>query len=116
LEWESRELNEKFVEADNCCKADESLKSFVFILKNLHNIPMRMFALKAGKKDQAIYCYSDSGLHFGDIGIMDNWNGLSYTHSFGDRYMNNTGLDGRRFFTGSANFNMKEIEVFKITN
>jgi hypothetical protein len=35
-------------------KADHSLKSFVFTLKNPHNFPVRKFALKAEKKDRAI--------------------------------------------------------------
>jgi hypothetical protein len=32
-------------------KADPSLKSFLFTLKNPHNFPARRFALKAEKKD-----------------------------------------------------------------
>jgi hypothetical protein len=38
-------------------KADASLKSFLFTLKNPQNIPGRRFALKAEKKKQAIYCF-----------------------------------------------------------
>jgi hypothetical protein len=41
------------VEWENECsfKADASLKSFLFALKNPHNVPARRFALKAEKKD-----------------------------------------------------------------
>jgi hypothetical protein len=41
------------VEWENDCtfKADASLKSFLFTLKNSHNVPARRFALKAEKKD-----------------------------------------------------------------
>jgi hypothetical protein len=35
---------------------DDSLKSFVFTLKNPHNIPARKFVLNAKKSNQAIYC------------------------------------------------------------
>jgi hypothetical protein len=37
----------------NCWKADPSLKSFVFTLKNRQNVPARRFALKAEMKDKA---------------------------------------------------------------
>jgi hypothetical protein len=40
-------------------KADDSQKSFVFTLKNPHNIPARRFALKAEKKHHAIMCNSE---------------------------------------------------------
>jgi hypothetical protein len=39
-------------------KADASLKSFLFMLKNLQNVPARRFALKAEKKDGTLYCCS----------------------------------------------------------
>jgi hypothetical protein len=39
-------------------KADASLKSFLFTLKNPHNVPARRFALKAEKKNEAINCFS----------------------------------------------------------
>jgi hypothetical protein len=45
-------------------KADDSQKSFLFILKNLHNILTKRFALKAEMKAP----------HFPDIGITDNCN------------------------------------------
>jgi hypothetical protein len=35
---------------------------------------------------------------------------------FGYTYTNDTGLDGKMFFTGSKNFKVKEIEVFEITD
>jgi predicted RNase H-like nuclease (RuvC/YqgF family) len=42
-------------------KTDPSLKSFLFTLKNPHNIPARRFALKAERKDRVIYCHSGRG-------------------------------------------------------
>jgi hypothetical protein len=48
LQWESR----------RGWKCDDSLKSFVFTLKNPYNIPARKFALRAEEKQNAINCYS----------------------------------------------------------
>jgi hypothetical protein len=54
VEWESRPWNGKYGNEDNCWKADDSLRSFLFTLKNPHNIPARRFALKVDEKDKAI--------------------------------------------------------------
>jgi hypothetical protein len=99
-------------------KADLSLKSFLFTLKNPHSFPARKFALKARKKNEALLCWSTRGPDFCDIGVCDNSNAStgSYTSNFGDSYINDTRLDGKTFFTGSHNFQVKEIEVFEITN
>jgi hypothetical protein len=125
VEWESQELEGY---GRDCLKADPSLKSFLFTLKNPHNVPARRFALKAEKKDEAPFCNFDSGPNFFDIrvrdnssstrdsivdfGVSDNCN--SWTN-LGTSYTNDTGLDGKTFFTGSRNFQVKEIEVFEIS-
>jgi hypothetical protein len=98
-------------------KAAPSLKSFLFTLKNPHNVPERRFALKAEKKNEAIYCCSDWGPCFGDITVKENCNAntWSYTSEFGRLCTNDTGLDGETFFTGSKRFQVTEIEVFEIT-
>jgi hypothetical protein len=102
-------------------KADDSQKSFVFTLKNPHNIPARRFALKAERKPRAIWCDSKWGPWFGgapcDMAVKDNCNAdtRSFT-SLGRSYTNDTGLDGEVVFTGSWNFQVKEIEVFEIAN
>jgi hypothetical protein len=97
-------------------KGDPSLKSFIFTLTNPHRVAPRRFALKVEQKDKAICCRHDWGPHFGDIFVSGNGdaNPHSFTHSFGTRYTNDTGLEGRTFLTGSANFRLKEIEVFEI--
>jgi hypothetical protein len=99
-------------------KADPSLRSFLFTLKNPHNVPARRFALKAESQAQAIRSGSKSGPHFCDIVVDDNCNAntRSYTYNFGGCYTNDTGQDQYSFFTGSMNFQVKEIEVFKITD
>jgi hypothetical protein len=116
VEWESRTYNPD-VYGQNCLKADDSLRSFLFTLKNPHNIPARGFALKAGKKHRAIACNSEWGACFEDIYVYDNCNAktINSTYNFGNVYTNDTGLDGEIVFTGSVKFQVKEIEVFKIT-
>jgi hypothetical protein len=102
-------------------KADDSLKSFVFTLKNPHNIPARKFALRAEMKHQAICCNATLGPCFGGVPGCDiavsrdcnrdnmNWTDLDAV------YTNDTGLGRKIVFTGSKHFQAKEIEVFEIT-
>jgi hypothetical protein len=69
--------------------------------------------LKAEKKDRAIYVNSGYGPSFsGDIGVLASY---SASTCLGDSYTNDTGLDGRTFFTGSHDCKVKEIEVFEIS-
>jgi hypothetical protein len=96
-------------------KSDDSLKSFLFTLKNPHNIPARKFGLKAEEKQKVIFCHSEWGPWFGGMGVSGNCN--ANTHSYTDLggvYTNDTGLDRKTVFTGSKNFKVKEIEVFEI--
>jgi hypothetical protein len=81
VEWDSRTHHPY-------SKADDSQKSFLFTLKNPHNIPARRFALKAEEKWRAIDCDSGCGPHFYGIYVYDNCNtntnnytefGYSYT-------------------------------------
>jgi hypothetical protein len=110
VEWESDRNGKR--------KPDPSLKSFLFTLKNPHNVPARRFPLKAEEKEVAIYCDSDCGPCFCDIGVDDNCNANtnSWTSDFGNSYTNDTGLDRETFLTGSRCFQVKEIEVFEITD
>jgi hypothetical protein len=107
VEWKSE---------DWLSKADPSLKSFLFSLKNPHNFPARKFALKAEKKNYAIYCDSARGPHFCDMGIFShcNANRDSYS-SLGGSYANVIPRDGHTVLTGSYLFTVREIEVFEIT-
>jgi hypothetical protein len=106
VEWESR----------SCSKADDSEKSFLFTLKNPHNIAPRRFALNPAKKHQAIYCDSTCGPRFYDITVNDNCNANTNSYTYlGTAYTNDTELNGYTVFTGSSTFQVKEIEVFEIT-
>jgi hypothetical protein len=52
-----------------------------------------------------------------DIQVSDSCdsNTMSYGYQFGMSCTNDTGLDGKTFLTGSTHFQVKEIEVFEIT-
>jgi hypothetical protein len=107
VEWESG--REHF-------KADDSLKSFLFTLKNPYNIQTRRFALKAENKRRAIYCDSGWGPCFGDMAVSDNCNANTRSSTSLDfSYTNDTGLDADVVFVGWRSFQVKEIEVFEIT-
>jgi hypothetical protein len=116
VEWESREAEDWA--GSNCWKSDDSLKSFLFTLKNPHNIPARKFALKAEMKQEVIYCVSAWGPWFGvDMRVSDNCNANTNSGTdLGEAYTNDTGLGGETVFTGSLHFKVKEIEVFEITD
>jgi hypothetical protein len=114
-EW--RWWNGKIGTEDNRYKADPSLKSFLFTLKNPHNSPARKFALKAEAQDKAIQCISKWGPRFRDIAVSDNCNANPHSWSFvGNSYVNDTCVDGTTVSTGSHTFTMKQIEVFEITD
>jgi hypothetical protein len=111
VEWESR--------ISYCFKADDSLKSFVFTLKNPHDVPARRFALKVEQKQNAIYCHFGWSPCFGggcDIAVSNHCNAHMHSYTrFGNSYANDTGLNDMIVFTGSQFFEVKEIEVFEIT-
>jgi hypothetical protein len=76
LKWESRVWNWKHGNDNNDLKADYNLKSFLFTLKNPHNISARRFALKSDMKQQEILCSSKRGQSFGyfleDVCVFDD--------------------------------------------
>jgi hypothetical protein len=101
-------------------KGDDSLRSFLFTLKNPHGVPPRKFGLKAEKKQQALWGDSTDFTRFDqscDIYVSNgcNANRYSYTH-FGIRwsncaYANDTALE--HFLTGAEKFTVKESKVFE---
>jgi hypothetical protein len=94
-------------------KAGNSQMSFLFTLKNPHNITPRLFPLDTDEC-HAICC------NFGWSPAF--WRGCDIAHNnsfalgFGMSYTNNTGRESNGFFTGSTHFTVKEIEVFEITD
>jgi hypothetical protein len=101
-----------------CEKEDPSLKTFIFTLKNPHDVPARKFSLQAGRRRRAIICESKRGPSFWDIVLAgdSNANRCSNVYAFGLTYNNDTGLPGDTFLTGEKYFTTKEIEVFEITD
>jgi actin-related protein len=47
-------------------RGDDSLRSFLFTLRNPHGVPPRKFALKKEKKEKAIVCSSTYCAGFGN--------------------------------------------------
>jgi hypothetical protein len=110
--WESR-----IGGYDECCKADPSLASFVFTLKNPHGFPARKFALKAEEKGRAIRCVFSCCPLFRDIFVFDDCNANARSDSnLGISYTNDTSLRGKTVLTGSCKFTVKEIEVFEVAD
>jgi hypothetical protein len=103
-------------------KADDTLKSFIFILQNPSNINPTIFHLIPSRKHCAIWCDSGDGPCFGanefsDIYVSDNCNTSTCSDMihFGTSYSNDTKHSKIPFFNGEKNFTVKEIEVFQIT-
>jgi hypothetical protein len=101
-------------------KADPSLRSFLFTLKNPHGLPPRKFPLDAAHKDRAIWCSSVWGPRFPfGVSISDNCAlGCTNIARIADNcpYRNDTGIQGTTLLSGSPGFTVKEIEVFEVTD
>jgi hypothetical protein len=106
LTWSSR----------NAWVPDPSQKSFIFTLKNPHNVAARIFKQK--QADNAIYDYGSYGPTFGnghDLYVCDQCqNSASSYSNLGSIYVNDTGIDAQQVLTGSYNFTVEEIEVFEV--
>jgi hypothetical protein len=99
-------------------KRDDSGKSFLFTLKNIHNTSPIMFPLKLSQVQYAIHCSSSWGPRFGagcdlDISDQSNANGSSYS-SFDYSYENRTEYEKTTVLAGASNVALKEIEVFSV--
>jgi hypothetical protein len=96
-------------------RQDDSLKSFLFSLKNSMNTEPKRFPLKSGNKQHAIYCGPGSGPAFGgahDLYLIANSNTNSLSAS-GLHSYDKSGYDGTSL-AGEYNFMVKEIEVFLV--
>jgi hypothetical protein len=103
-------------DSSNSFKRDDNRESFLFTIRNPHNLSSRKFALS--NPSYAIYCGSSHGPCFGstsDIDVLDSSNANTTSNSnLGSYYVNDTGINGQQVFTGEYNFTVKEIEVFTI--
>jgi hypothetical protein len=95
---------------------DSSLKSFLFTIKNPHNLATRIFAQK--RQERAIFGSSSYGPVFGagsDLQIRGDFYGSNSNYSkLGNTYANDTEIAGTTVLTGSQHFRVKEIEVFEV--
>jgi hypothetical protein len=121
VKWEYPDWDDEFEGERNGYRGDESMRSFLFTVKNRYNLPPRRFGLKAERKDRAILFDTDwgpqfgSGCGYGDITISSNCHtNTSSMSCLGDSYVNDTGQD-KYFLSGSYHFQVQEIEVFQIT-
>jgi hypothetical protein len=106
LAWNSR----------NLYVSDPSLQSFIFTLKNPHNLPSQIFKQK--QQEKAIYDYATYGPVFGgnyDLKVCDplQVSESNYSH-LGSVYVNDTGIEGGLLLTGQYRFAVEEIEVFEV--
>jgi hypothetical protein len=121
VKWESRS---KIGDGNNRFKGDESLMSFLFTLKNPHNLPARKFPLIEEEKEYAIFCNASGGPEFGvgangygDLAIRGVCNqSRKSSTALGGAYVNDTGLKWQVMFTGAEVFTVKEIEMFEIAD
>jgi hypothetical protein len=94
---------------------DPSLMSFLFTIKNPHNLPPQIF--KKNGEAYAIYDKSTYGPTFGDhaLRICDQCQSSDSNYSRLDNgYVNDTGITRDQVLTGSYNFTVEEIEVFEV--
>jgi hypothetical protein len=109
-------------DSESYFKADDSLESFLFTIKNPAGVSPRKFPLNPERKGYAIDCDARHGPDFFDVRVCDDCHASaeSVTSTFGMTYRNDTNMGGplRRgaFLTGSENFRVKEIEVFELVD
>jgi hypothetical protein len=95
---------------------DLNLGSFLFTIKNPHNLPPRIF--RQCRAESPIQCHFAFGPTFGagaDLYVHDHCNANSTSYSqLGYTYTNDTGIADNAVLTGAYNFWVKEIEVFEV--
>jgi hypothetical protein len=99
-------------------KIDESQQSFLFTVKNPHNMPARKFPLKYDKKHLFLYCGATSALtYFGTYGAITIYPDCNATLIIMDLVIHEgamrraLGLTTKTFFTGVSKLTMKELEI-----
>jgi hypothetical protein len=96
--------------------SDASQKSFLFTIKNPHNLTAQIF--KQQEEACAIYDYSGYGPTFGrttDLHVCNQSQTCNNSYSYLlHTYGNDTGIAGNQVLTGAQYFTSKEIEVFEV--
>jgi hypothetical protein len=98
--------------------SDPSLKSFVFTIKNPHNLPPTI--LKQQQEGNAIHQYGQRGPVFGQghtLSVCDQCHTSDGSYSnFGSTYANDAGIAKDQVLAGTRNFTVEEIEVFEVVH
>jgi hypothetical protein len=108
LAWSSREGS----------VSDPSLNSFIFTIRNPHNLPPHIFKLK--QEENAIYNHKLYGPRFGegrtaDLYVCGQCCSCHDSYSvLGRAYINDTGIAENQVLTGSQGFTVYEIEIFEV--
>jgi hypothetical protein len=91
--------------------------SFLFTIKNPHNIPPRIFPLKPHRGTTAIMINPEFGPTFGkDLFVSDQCDQTNKNFTnLGQFYENNSQLPGDVILTGERYYRVQEIEVFQMT-
>jgi hypothetical protein len=106
-------------------KGDDTMESFLFTLKNPHNISARKFRMVPNWNNYVLHCYPTESpilvwIGFcGAIAIQCDGNSRAIGNNGGfawpySNFVNDTGLNGATFFTGEDSFTVKELELFKL--
>jgi hypothetical protein len=102
--------------SDGYYVSDLSMDSFVFTIKNPHNLPARIFRQKQAAK--AVYHGGSYGPAFGcghDLTVCNKCRDSSGSGSIlGNTYTNDTRITGNEVLTGAQQFTVQEIEVFEV--
>jgi hypothetical protein len=99
----------------NAYAPDPSLKSWVFTIKNPHNLPPQLFKQK--EEANAVRDFAIHGPAFGngwDLHICDKCRTSVCYANVGTVYANETGIAATEVLTGSQTFYVEEIEVFEV--
>jgi hypothetical protein len=95
---------------------DPTLKSFLFTIKNPHNLAPRIF--KQQSQAYTIYPNGAYGPTFGhghDLHVCDECHSSTGSYArLGYAYANDSGISEYLVFTGAQNFTVEEIEVFEV--
>jgi hypothetical protein len=106
-------------------KGDSSMESFIFTLKNPHGVDARTFRMLPGRTDFVMVGYLSGWLVWigcgGAIVIQERGTSPATGHNGGfaredSTFENDTGINGKTFFTGDESFTVKELEVFELSS
>jgi hypothetical protein len=106
-------------------KGDDTMESFLFTLKNPHNVSARKFRIVPAQKAYVLYNWKSDSPYlvwigsWGAIAIQCDGNSRATGNNPGfahpnSSFANDTGLNGATFFTGEESFTVKELEIFEL--